>query len=101
MFVPYYLCGYSIVLQLILFFRLCKRSLLHESFIHVVIEKIPGRLNDRKTLLGELNWIYTAITDTIAWSVLPHGKARTFLMRMSISVPYTVQHCRWLWLSHW
>ena len=27
--------------------------------------------NNRKTPLGELNWIFTAITDTIAWNVLP------------------------------
>ncbi|KAI2663469.1 Regulatory-associated protein of mTOR [Labeo rohita] len=33
--------------------------------------QIPGRLNDRRTPLGELNWIFTAITDTIAWNVLP------------------------------
>ncbi|TWW59779.1 Regulatory-associated protein of mTOR [Takifugu flavidus] len=36
-----------------------------------VVLKIPGRLNDRRTPLGELNWIFTAITDTIAWNVLP------------------------------
>nr|XP_006824701.1 PREDICTED: regulatory-associated protein of mTOR [Saccoglossus kowalevskii] len=36
-----------------------------------LIDKIPGRLNDRRTPLGELNWIFTAITDTIAWNVLP------------------------------
>lgn len=30
--------------------------------------KIPGRISDRRTPLGELNWIFTAITDTIAWS---------------------------------
>ncbi|KAM5273134.1 regulatory-associated protein of mTOR isoform 2-T2 [Ctenodactylus gundi] len=36
-----------------------------------LIEKIPGRLNDRRTPLGELNWVFTAITDTIAWNVLP------------------------------
>jgi regulator-associated protein of mTOR len=40
---------------------------------HSLIDQIPGRQNDRKTLLGELNWIFTAITDTIAWNVLPHG----------------------------
>jgi regulator-associated protein of mTOR len=34
-------------------------------------EKVPGRLNERKTVLGELNWIFTAITDTIAWNILP------------------------------
>lgn len=31
---------------------------------------IPGRLTDRRTPLGELNWIFTAITDTIAWTTL-------------------------------
>ncbi|ODQ80897.1 hypothetical protein BABINDRAFT_160345 [Babjeviella inositovora NRRL Y-12698] len=31
---------------------------------------IPGKLTDRRTPLGELNWIFTAITDTIAWSLL-------------------------------
>lgn len=36
--------------------------------------RIPGRLNDRRTPLGELNWIFTAITDTIAWNVLPRGE---------------------------
>uniref|UniRef100_A0A093V0F4 WD repeat-containing protein mip1 n=1 Tax=Talaromyces marneffei PM1 TaxID=1077442 RepID=A0A093V0F4_TALMA len=33
--------------------------------------KIPGRLQDRRSPLGELNWIFTAITDTIAWNTLP------------------------------
>lgn len=32
---------------------------------------IPGKVTDRRTPLGELNWIFTAITDTIAWSSLP------------------------------
>ncbi|XP_034933935.1 regulatory-associated protein of mTOR isoform X2 [Chelonus insularis] len=36
-----------------------------------VIDKIPGQLTDRRTMLGELNWIFTAITDTIAWNTLP------------------------------
>lgn len=36
-----------------------------------LVDRIPGRLNDRKTPLGELNWIFTAITDTIAWNTLP------------------------------
>lgn len=35
------------------------------------VDKIPGQLNDRRTMLGELNWIFTAITDTIAWNSLP------------------------------
>lgn len=36
-----------------------------------LIDRIPGSLSDRRTMLGELNWIFTAITDTIAWDVLP------------------------------
>lgn len=32
--------------------------------------EIPGKLTDRKTPLGELNWIFIAITDTIAWTTL-------------------------------
>ncbi|XP_058214721.1 regulatory-associated protein of TOR 1-like isoform X3 [Rhododendron vialii] len=48
------------------------RSLLRDSLDYSLIDKIPGRQNDRKTLLGELNWIFTAVTDTIAWNVLPH-----------------------------
>ena len=31
------------------------------------IDRIPGKLGDRKTPLGELNWIFTAVTDTIAF----------------------------------
>ncbi|KAJ1832635.1 Target of rapamycin complex 1 subunit kog1 [Coemansia sp. RSA 2711] len=37
---------------------------------------IPGTLQDRGSPLGELNWIITSITDTIAWSVLPHDQFR-------------------------
>ncbi|KFK24674.1 hypothetical protein AALP_AA8G010200 [Arabis alpina] len=49
----------------------CRRSLLKEIIDESFIDRIPGRQNDRKTLLGELNWIFTAVTDTIAWNVLP------------------------------
>jgi regulatory associated protein of mTOR len=35
-----------------------------------MLEQIPGSVNDRRTMMGELNWIFTAITDTIAWNVL-------------------------------
>lgn len=40
--------------------------------------RIPGQLNDRRTMLGELNWIFTAITDTIAWNTLPRGRHISF-----------------------
>ncbi|TIC71829.1 hypothetical protein E3Q00_04400 [Wallemia mellicola] len=33
--------------------------------------KIPGELKLRKSPLGELNWIFTAVTDTIAWTTFP------------------------------
>ncbi|XP_065193871.1 regulatory-associated protein of mTOR-like isoform X1 [Sycon ciliatum] len=36
-----------------------------------MLDKIPGRLTDRRTALGELNWIFTSIADTIAWDILP------------------------------
>ncbi|CAG5135312.1 unnamed protein product, partial [Candidula unifasciata] len=36
-----------------------------------MVDKIPGQLSDRRTMLGELNWVFTAITDTIAWNSLP------------------------------
>jgi regulatory associated protein of mTOR len=35
-----------------------------------LLEKIPGQINDKRTMMGELNWIFTSITDTIAWNVL-------------------------------
>ena len=38
-----------------------------------LIDQLPGNLNNRKTPLGELNWIFTSITDTIAWNVLPEA----------------------------
>ncbi|KAJ3570758.1 hypothetical protein NP233_g4189 [Leucocoprinus birnbaumii] len=38
--------------------------------IDMVIQ-LPGDLKDRRTPLGELNWIFTAITDTIAWTTFP------------------------------
>lgn len=35
------------------------------------VGRVPGRLQERRSPLGELNWIFTAITDTIAWNTLP------------------------------
>ncbi|KAF7327508.1 hypothetical protein MKEN_00329700 [Mycena kentingensis (nom. inval.)] len=34
-----------------------------------MVMHLPGDLKDRKTPLGELNWISTAVTDTIAWTM--------------------------------
>lgn len=48
--------------------------IIHDPLIKNVtkemVMKLPGKLNDRRTPLGELNWIFTAITDTIAWNTL-------------------------------
>ena len=36
-----------------------------------LFSNVSGQFGDRRTMLGELNWIFTAITDTIAWNTLP------------------------------
>ncbi|EDQ87341.1 uncharacterized protein MONBRDRAFT_27441 [Monosiga brevicollis MX1] len=36
-----------------------------------MLDDLPGQLSDRTTMRGSLNWIFTAVTDTIAWEVLP------------------------------
>lgn len=38
------------------------------AITHDMVQRIPGDLKDRKTPLGELNWIFVSITDTIAWT---------------------------------
>lgn len=46
----------------------------HSALVSLPVEqvdRIPGSLSDRKTPLGELSWIFTAVTDSIAWTVLP------------------------------
>lgn len=88
--------------------------------------KLPGKLTDRRTPLGELNWIFTAITDTIAWLVLPRdlfrrlyrqdlliaSLSRNFLLAQRIlkslfctatsipSIPATHQHPFWTLWDH-
>jgi regulator-associated protein of mTOR len=52
--------------------RVGKLSLV-QGITQEILDKIPGKLSDRRTPLGELNWIFTAITDTIAWNTLPMG----------------------------
>ena len=49
---------------------LCTRSVLFDVIPSSI--QIPGKFHDRRTPKGELNWIFTAITDTIAWNVLPN-----------------------------
>ncbi|KAF2073039.1 hypothetical protein CYY_005655 [Polysphondylium violaceum] len=48
----------------------CSHSILTGITLDM-LDRIPGNLSSRRTPLGELNWIFTAVTDTIAWNVLP------------------------------
>ena len=41
-----------------------------------VIDTLPGTLSDRRSPLGEINWIFTAITDSIAFDMLPRALFR-------------------------
>jgi hypothetical protein len=51
-----------------------------------VAPRIPGRQTDRKTPLGELNWIFTAITDTIAWNSLPRATFQKLFRQVCMCV---------------
>ncbi|KAG0001089.1 hypothetical protein BGZ65_003807 [Modicella reniformis] len=61
-----------------------QHPLLHNVTVDMVT-RIPGKLNDRRTPLGELNWIFTSITDTIAWNVLSRDLFKT-LFRQDLMV---------------
>ncbi|PWA00841.1 hypothetical protein BB558_003090 [Smittium angustum] len=47
--------------------------------------KLPGAPSQRRSPLGELSWIFTSITDTIAWNVLPRDMFRQ-LFRQDVAV---------------
>jgi WD40 repeat protein len=49
----------------------CLNSFLYGPESLDLVDKLPGSTVTRKTPLGELNWIFTAITDAIAFDVLP------------------------------
>ena len=34
---------------------------------------LPGRISDKRSLLGELQWLLTTVTDAIAWASLPRA----------------------------
>jgi regulator-associated protein of mTOR len=53
------------------YFRYAQRERL---LPHITIDLLPhlhGNISDRKSPFGELCWIFTAVTDTIAWCALP------------------------------
>ncbi|KAI8374753.1 raptor N-terminal caspase like domain-containing protein [Radiomyces spectabilis] len=47
-----------------------RNPLLTNNITKDMVMRLPGRAAERRTPLGELNWIFTAVTDTIAWCVL-------------------------------
>ncbi|KDQ14024.1 hypothetical protein BOTBODRAFT_357949 [Botryobasidium botryosum FD-172 SS1] len=50
-----------------------------------MVLQMPGDFKDRRTPLGELNWIFVAVTDTIAWTSFPRETFRT-LFRQDLIV---------------
>ncbi|CAO3591263.1 unnamed protein product [Absidia cylindrospora] len=47
-----------------------RNPLLTTNITMDMVLRLPGCAKERRTPLGELNWIFTAVTDTIAWCVL-------------------------------
>ena len=72
----------------------CNRSLLRgEGLAKELIDRIPGKQTDRRTPLGELNWIFTAITDTIAWNMLPRALFQKLFRQVgTLSDSYADRH---------
>jgi regulatory associated protein of mTOR len=54
------------------FFSTCPQNPHLVPSINVELgDNLPGKDGDRKSARGLLNWIFTAIADTIAWSTIP------------------------------
>lgn len=62
-------CCLTTPIEIAIQFFILQYPLPHNYSVEMAF-KIPGRLQERRTPLGELNWIFTAITDTIAWNTL-------------------------------
>lgn len=45
--------------------------ILPDYLIEPMLELIGGSPSNRVSMFGEINWVFTAVTDTIAWSCLP------------------------------
>ncbi|KAL2269067.1 hypothetical protein VTJ83DRAFT_3913 [Remersonia thermophila] len=70
-------CCLTTPIEMALWFFVLQNPL-HSDITPERARKLPGRLQERRTPLGELNWIFTAITDTIAWTTLPRPLFRKF-----------------------
>lgn len=65
-------CCLTSPIEIALRFFLLRHPLKTNISVEMLLE-LPGKLNDRRTPLGELSWIFTAVTDTIAWNTLPRA----------------------------
>ena len=65
-------CCLTTPIDISLRFFVLQNPLPHDVTIEMA-QRLPGRLQDRRSPIGELNWIFTAITDTIAWNCLPQA----------------------------
>ncbi|KAI9030878.1 hypothetical protein CLU79DRAFT_831399 [Phycomyces nitens] len=65
-----------------------RNPLLTSNITMDMVLRLPGRATERRTPLGELNWIFTAVTDTIAWCVLqdqPERFKRLFRQDLTVA----------------
>ena len=63
-------CCLTTPIDICLLFHIMQNSL-HHNLTPDDLQKVPGKASERRSPMGELNWILTAITDTIAWNALP------------------------------
>jgi hypothetical protein len=60
-------------IKMALRWHVSRSSSLSQILTPEMLDRLPGikKPNNRKQAFGELNWIFTAITDSIAWNILP------------------------------
>lgn len=71
-------CCLTTPIEMALWFYVLQHPLRSLDMTPERARKLPGRLQERRTPLGELNWIFTAITDTIAWTTFPRPLFRRY-----------------------
>ncbi|KAG8534354.1 uncharacterized protein KY384_001198 [Bacidia gigantensis] len=63
-------CCLSTPIEISLLFHTLQNPI-HRNITAEDLKQVPGKAQERRSPMGELNWILTAITDTIAWNCLP------------------------------
>jgi regulator-associated protein of mTOR len=80
-------CCLTTPIEMALWFFVLQNPLKTKKIDPERARKLPGRLQERRTPLGELNWIFTAITDTVAWTTLPRPLFRKFFRQDLMGKP--------------